>query len=378
VSTPRVLVLHNRYRLPGGEERAVELHVGALRRAGIEHRLVERHSDTLPARRAGAALVRGGEREDEIAAAVRGLPADVVHCHNMLPLLGPRALSAARRAGARVVLHLHNYRLFCSVYSGFRDGHACFRCRGRNTLPGLVLNCRGSLPEAAAYTFALARHQPEVFRSVDSFVAPSEAARRRLAWLGVPAERIAVVPNFLPAEGFASASRAGEGNFALAVGRITAEKGFDVAVEAARIAGVPLRIAGDGPALPALRELVERTGAPVKLLGRLEARELELLRAEAALAVVPSLWEETFGLAALEAMGAGLPVAAFDIGALPEVTGSESCVPVGDANALAARMATLWGDRAIRQAEGEAALTRAAGFSEERFVAGLLELYSRG
>lgn len=378
MSAPRVLVLHNRYRLPGGEERAVEQHVGALARAGIGHRLLERDSDGLPAPRAAAALVRGGEREDEVAAAVRSLPADVVHCHNMLPLLGPRALSAARRAGARVVLHLHNYRLFCGVYSGFRDGHACFRCRGRNTLPGLALNCRGSLPEAAAYAFALARHQPEVFRAVDRFVAPSEAARRRLAWLGVPADRMVVVPNFLPAEGFATASRAGDGGFALAAGRITAEKGFAVAVEAARTTGVPLRIAGDGPALPALRELVERTRAPVELLGRLEPRDLDLVRADAALAVVPSLWEETFGLAALEAMGAGLPVAAFDVGALAEVTGSESCVPVGDATALGARMAALWGDRAARQQEGEAALARAARFSEERYVRDLLELYSPG
>lgn len=378
MSSPRVLILHNRYREPGGEERAVELHAAALARAGIEHDLVERDSGVLPARRAGAALVRGGEREDEVTAAVRALGADVVHCHNMLPSLGPRALVAAREAGARVVLHLHNYRLFCSVYAGFRDGHACFRCRGRNTLPGLVLNCRGSLPEAAAYTFALARHQPDVFRAVDAFVAPSQAARRRLVWLGVPAERCAVVNNFLPAAGLTSASRAHDGAFAVAAGRITAEKGFHLAVEAARIAGVPLKIAGDGPALPELRDLVERTDAPVELLGRLEQRDLERLRGEAALAVAPSMWEETFGLAALEAMGAGLPVAAFEIGALPEVAGAESCVPAGDVAALAARMGALWGDPALRQAQGEAALARAARFSEERFVQELLELYSPG
>jgi glycosyltransferase involved in cell wall biosynthesis len=371
-------VLHNRYRVPGGEERAVELHVDALARAGIEHRLLERDSSALPARRAGAALVRGGEDEAEVVAAVRDLAADVVHCHNMLPLLGPRALSAARAAGARVVLHLHNYRLFCSVYAGFRDGHACFRCRGRNTLPGLLLNCRGSLPEAAAYTFALARHQPEVLRSVDRFVAPSEAARRRLVWLGVPAERISVLHHYLPVRQLADSSRAGAGGFALAAGRITAEKGFEVAAEAARISGVPLRVAGDGPALPALREWVERTGAPVELLGRLGARDLERLRRDAAMAVVPSLWEETFGLAALEAMGAGLPVAAFDIGALPEVVGAASCVAAGDAAALAERMGGLWADPTRRQAEGEAALARAAGFSAERFLDGLLDLYSAG
>jgi glycosyltransferase involved in cell wall biosynthesis len=374
---PRVLVLHNRYRLPGGEERAVELHVGALERAGIAHSLIERDSSDASPLRAGVALVRGGDRERDVADAVRSAGADVVHFHNMLPLFGPRGLAAAREAGAKVVLHLHNYRLFCNVYAGFRDGHACFRCRGRNTLPGLVLNCRGSLPESTAYAIGLARHQPTVFESVDRFVAPSDAARARLAWLGVPAERIAVLGHYLPAEQLSDRSAAGDGRFALAAGRVTAEKGFDVAVEAARRAGVPLRIAGDGPAMPALRELVAGSGADVELLGHLSAGELAEVKESAAMVVVPSLWEETFGLVALEGMGAGLPVAAFDIGALPEVAGAASCVTPYDAEALAGRMQALWQDPARRQAEGEDALGRArAEFTEERFVSGLLALYA--
>ena len=141
----------------------------------------------------------------------------------MHPLLGPRALSAAREAGAKVFLHLHNYRLFCNVYAGFRDGRPCFRCRGRNTLPGLALNCRGSLPESAAYAVGLSRHQPEVLRAVTRFVTPSEAARKRLTWLGLAADRITVLPNYLPDESFAQSSSAAEGWYALAAGRVTAE-----------------------------------------------------------------------------------------------------------------------------------------------------------
>ena len=83
---------------------------------------------------------------------MRDLGADVVHVHNMLPLIGPRGLAAARDAGAKVVLHLHNVRLFCAT--GVRRARRRRRARaaaGRNTLPGLRLNCRGSLPEAAVY-----------------------------------------------------------------------------------------------------------------------------------------------------------------------------------------------------------------------------------
>ena len=377
MSHPRVLLLHNRYRLPGGEERAVQLHADALTRAGVENQLFERDSSAISRVRGGRALVRGGEDADEVGAVVRAFSADVAHCHNMLPLLGPRALTAAGQAGAKVFLHLHNYRLFCNVYAGFRDGQPCFRCRGRNTMPGLALNCRGSLPESAAYAVALSRHQPEVLRAVTRFVTPSEAARRRLAWLGLPEDRIAVLPNYLPDESFAERSSAHEGAYALVAGRVTPEKGFEAAADAAARAGVPLRVAGDGPAMPDLRERVARSGARVELLGHVDRGAMRELLAGAALAVVPSLWEETFGMVALEAMGAGVPVAAFGIGALPEVAGQESCVPPADTAALAARMSALWGDAARRQAEGDTALARARErFGRDRFTRDLLALYA--
>ena len=355
----------------------VQLHAEALARAGIEHELLERDSSAVSRARAGRALVRGGEDADEVGRAVRALSADVVHCHNMLPLLGPRALSAAAEAGAKVFLHLHNYRLFCNVYAGFRDGHPCFRCRGRNTLPGLVLNCRGSLPESAAYAIGLSKHQPEVLRAVTRFVTPSAAARRRLTGLGLPEETISVLPNYLPDESFAESSSAGEGTYALAAGRVTPEKGFEAAVAAAERSGVPLRIAGDGPAMPALEERAARSGAQVELLGHTDRDTITELLAGAAMVVVPSLWEETFGMVALEAMAAGVPVAAFGIGALPDVAGQDSCVPAADTAALAARMRALWGDAARRQAEGEAGLARARErFDRDRFTRDLLALYA--
>ena len=376
MSRPRVLVLHNRYRMGGGEERVVDLHVGALERAGIEHRLLERHSSAVSNTRAGIALVRGGEHDEEVTAAVRAFDADVVHCHNMLPLWGPRALAAARGAGAKVVLHLNNFRLFCNVYAGFRDGRPCFRCRGRNTLPGFVLNCRGSVRESAAYAIGLARHQPTVFDAVSRFIAPSRAAAERLASLGVPADRMDVLPHYTPADGFASGSRAAEGKYALVAGRVTAEKGFDVAVAAAELSGVPLRIAGDGPAMPALRERVARTSARVELLGHVNAAAIEDALAGAAFVIVPSLWEENFGLIALEGMSAGVPIAAFAIGALPEVAGPDSCVPAADVAALADRMRELWQDGERRRVEGEAALSRARElFTEERYIRGLRAVY---
>lgn len=372
----RVLILHNRYRMSGGEERAVELHAAALAEAGVEHELLERDSAASGRRRAAAAMLRGGADPAAVRnAAAAGM--EVVHCHNMQPLFGPRALEAARDAGARVVLHLHNFRLFCAIGVSFRDGEPCFRCHHGNTLPGLALNCRDSLPEAVVYAAGLSRQLPRVLAAVDRFVAPSGYAVEQLTRLGVPAERIGALPHYLPGDELADASQADTGGYALAVGRLAQEKGLETAVEAAAQAGVPLRVAGDGPLRPRLRRLISSRRAPVELLGRVEGRELRRLRRGAAMLVAPTRGSETFGLSVLEAMGAGVPVVASRAGALPELVGPERCIARDDPQALADAMSALWEDPARRRDEGDALLARARErFSRERFTTELLELYA--
>ena len=106
--------------------------------------------------------------------------------------------------------------------------------------------------------------------SVDRFVVPSRWAAGQLARLGVPADRLDVLPHYLPAQELADGSRADEGTYLLAAGRLAPEKGLDVAIEAARLAEVPLWIAGDGPAVPDLTALIERTRAPVRLIGAVD------------------------------------------------------------------------------------------------------------
>jgi glycosyltransferase involved in cell wall biosynthesis len=123
---------------------------------------------------------------------------------------------------------------------------------------------------------------------------------------------------------------------------------------------------------------VERDGAPVEMLGKVPADTLRDLLRRAAMVVVPTKGNETFGFAALEAMAAGVPVVASRAGALPEVVGEEACVPRGDALAMAARMQELWEDRDARAASGDAGIASARRrFGEDRYVRDLLALYAR-
>jgi glycosyltransferase involved in cell wall biosynthesis len=375
---PRVLLLHNRYRIEGGEERSVALQQRALANAGVTHRLLERQSNRLSRASAAAALLRGGSGEDELADAVHQLGAQVVHAHNLLPTFGPRGLAAAKAAGAGTVLHLHNARLFCAIGVAARDGGPCFRCHHRNTIPGLVLNCRGSLPEAATYAAGLALHQPLALRSTDRFLTPSRWAAAQLAKLGLPPERIQVLEHYLPSEELAPDSRAHQGRYLLAAARLSPEKGLDLAIEAAAQAKVPLWIAGQGPARADLEALAAQTGAPVTFMGAVSREDMAGLLRGAAGLVLSSRYHEFSPYAVLEAMAAGLPVVATNSGGVPELIGAERCVPMKDAGALAERMAELWASPPRRREQGEQLLARARErHSESRFVAELLAIYER-
>jgi len=374
-----ILILHNRYRQPGGEERAVGEMAALLEGRGHRVEVLERTSSALDGvtgrLRAGAGMVAGGLAPEAVARAVRSFGAEVVHAHNINPLLGPRALAAAGEAGAAVVMHLHNYRLFCAIAIGYRDGQVCKLCRGRNTLPGVRLRCRGNLPEALAYGAGLARQQAPLIEAVDRFVAPSRFAARRLEELGLHGYRMEVIHNFLRSSEMAAAPAHGA-EFALFAGRLVEEKGADTAIEASAAARVPLVVAGEGPDEPRLRAIASRLGAPVDFRGHVSAPQLAALRAQAAFAVAPSRWDEPCPYSVIEAMAAGVPVLAARSGGLPEMTGDESVLSPRSGAEWAAAFALLWADDGLRRERAAAALARAQLlFGEDRFYENLMQVY---
>jgi glycosyltransferase involved in cell wall biosynthesis len=238
------------------------------------------------------------------------------------------------------------------------------------------LRCRGGFTESVVYAAALARQQPRILAATDRFITLSEATRTQLGALGLPLERAEVISNPLSERAFSSASEAHHGRYALCVGRLVPEKGFDVAVQAARAARVPLKIAGSGPEEARLRDL--SGDGDVELLGELDGAELEHVRSGAAVQLAPSRCEEQSPYAVLEAMAGGVPVLVSQLGGLPELAGTEASLPPRDATAWTQSLAALWSDPEDRRRRGDSARERAwARAAPDRVHAALMGVYER-
>ncbi|MBO9532728.1 MAG: glycosyltransferase family 4 protein [Solirubrobacteraceae bacterium] len=253
--THSVLALHHGYRVPGGEERAAE-QLADLAEAELGERVawLRRDSTALTASDAARGLLAGGLGGRQVTDAIERTGANLVHAHNLFPTFGPTALRAARKAGAAVVVHLHNTRLVCAVATNVRNGADCTQCHGNWAIPGIVHRCRGSLPESVAYGVSLPRWRREVVGLADAVIVPSIAARGRMLQLGLglTADALHVVGGVAPE--IAEASPASGGRFALLVGRLAPEKDVETAIAACGLAGIPLVIAGDGPEMARLQD----------------------------------------------------------------------------------------------------------------------------
>ncbi len=255
-----------------------------------------------------------------IAEAIRRFCPDVIHAHNFFPSLSPAIYYAAWSARCPVVQTLHNFRLVCLNGLLFRGGRICERCVGTFPLAGVRFGCyRQTRTGSVAVATMLGVHRTlgTWKRRIARFIALSEFARMRFIAGGLPAQKVAVAPNFLADE---VPEGQHMGGYFLYAGRLTREKGIGVALKAweQMPASVPLWIAGDGP----MREAVEEESARranLKYLGRLNHEEVRSCMRNATALLVPSLWHENCPMVIIEALAAGLPIVASRVGGIGEM-----------------------------------------------------------
>jgi glycosyltransferase involved in cell wall biosynthesis len=230
----------------------------------------------------------------------------IVHIHQWSKAFSPSVLDGAARRGLPTVVSLHDYFIACPNGAYYNYGKAAI-CR----LKPMSASCVASNCDRTSYGhklvrvarqwatgFALARAgkalafisvSPLAERVIDRYLAPNHARFVVRSPIEVSkAEPVAV----------------GDNAQFLFVGRLTEEKGVRLLATAARDAGLPLTIVGDGPLL----EELSRLGGAIRCAGWLDGAGVDQAMRQARALIFPSTWHETGGLVVLEALARGIPV----------------------------------------------------------------------
>lgn len=380
----KVLQLYNQTRGPtGGEEIVVRNTIALLKDKGLDLDLWMPTSRGLDKHVWGKAKaffsgIYSLSAYRRLRRRLRENRPDIVHAHNLYPLLSPSVLVACRHEGIPVVLTLHNHSMTCPNWHHLRRGVVCERClHGREYWCALT-NCTGQFFKSFNYTLrsTVARWGGFFHKHVDVIIALTHSAKTRLIGAGFESHRIVVLPNRVSLEG--RPTDPAQGTYGAYLGRISPEKGVDTLLEAATQTNLPLHIGGDTSLMP---HLVASAPAHVQFLGSLDRDQVHAFYKNARFVVVPSRCFEMCPLVIGEAMQNGLPVIASNIGGLPEVVEdgvTGLLFEPGNAQDLVSKMEQLWDDPQRARAMGQAGFRKAQQeYGEETYYRQLLAVYRR-
>jgi glycosyltransferase involved in cell wall biosynthesis len=354
----KILLVHNYYQQPGGEDVVFEQECGLLERKGHDVLTYVRSNEEIEqfstVQRIGLlkTIVSAGDSKTDVRRLLQREKPDVAHIHNTFMMVSPSIYQACAEERIPVVQTLHNYRLLCPAVTLYRNGKICEECIDDGLLRAIQHGCyRGSRPTTAAVVAMLQTHR---YRNtwaseVNAYIALTEFARNKFIDNGLPEAKVHVKPNFVDPD---PGERDQAGNYVLFVGRLSQEKGVSILLDAWKLLDipVPLKIVGDGPRRAELQKrAVEHKLTSVELLGQLHRERTRDLIRNARFLVLPSLWYEGFPMVLAESFACGVPVIGSRLGAMEELIDDGQIglhFGPGDPADLARKIAWAWSNPA--------------------------------
>ena len=328
LSLMKILLVHNYYQQPGGEDVVYEQERELLESHGHQVVTYERKNSELLSYSAfqrlflPAKTIWARDAYGEILDLIRRERPRIAHVHNTFVQVSPSVYAACREEGVPVVQTLHNFRLMCPAGTFFREGKVCEDCLESGLWQGVRHSCyRGSFAATATTALMLAVHRAARTWSdgVTGYIALTEFSKRKFMGAGLPREKIRIKPNFVTPD---PGPKVDVGDFAVYVGRLSSEKGVETLLRAWRKLRIPipLQVIGDGPMRPELERMVSQCKlSNVVFAGRLSSEETRSRIRRARLLVLPSQCYENFPMTVVEAFSCGTPVVCSRLGAMQEI-----------------------------------------------------------
>lgn len=420
----KIAIVHNDYGKHSGEETVVENLAALLEKRGMAVHRFSRSSAEIEDRLPGKMAAFFSGIHNPFAAKsfgefLKSNRPDVVHIHNLYPLISPSILPVCKAFGVPVVMTVHNFRLVCPNGLLLSRGEICHRCLGGRAYWCVLRNCEGSFFKSTGYALrsAAARLLRRYYDNVDHFICLSAFQKNILVREGLPADRVSVLANPLslseslgdgkrmdlprghhgPSGTFGNDKKRGmlihppsippvkgwkngdDGQYVAYVGRISPEKDIFTLLAAARMLGdIPFKFAGD---YHRMLEVLNNKPDNCEFLGQLDAAEVASFYANARMVIFATRCYEGFPTVLLEAMSNGLPIVCSRIGGLPEIVeeGVNGLLyEPGNANQLANCIRTLWQNPALCEKLGDGGRKKLEEkYDAEKLMDKLLEIYGK-
>jgi len=313
----KILLIHNRYQLHGGEDAVVEQELELLKQYNIVEILYFQNYGGWK----GALQFFGSlwniVSAKKVKQKIHEFKPDVVHIHNWHFAIGPLVFRTIHRLGIPIVHTIHNYRLLCPSAILLNKGKL-FTDSLQGSFPWKAVRnkvYRSSVMQTFWLAFIIWFHKKiGTWKKVDNYICLTSFTVNlfKQSNFGISEDKFKVKPNFTASPKVLQQNDR-EAHF-LFIGRLSEEKGITVLLEAFKELPYSLKVAGDGPLKEEVLKTVQQF-SNITYLGNLSNKEVEIALQKTQALIFPSICYETFGLVNIEAFSNQTPILASNIGA---------------------------------------------------------------
>ena len=321
-----VLMVHNYYQIPGGEDTVVENEKELLEEHGHKVILYTRHNNELKSYSKikkfllPFTTVFNIKTYKDIKRIIKKECIDIVHVHNTLTLISPSVYYAALACKVPVVQTVHNFRLLCPGATFYRDGHICEDCLQKGLQCAVKHGCyRKSRIQTLACVITTKIHRILKIYSRINYICLTEFNKEKILSLEkvIKKSNVYVKPNFVKKCDDINIEDKKDCEKYIFAGRIDELKGIKIILEAWMKMGdtaPELYICGTGPLENLCKEIIDRYDLNIKMLGFKNNKDTIKYISQSKALILPTQWYEGFPMSIVESLSVGTPVICSDIG----------------------------------------------------------------
>ena len=325
----KILMVHNYYQIPGGEDTVVANEMQMLKKYGHHVVFYSRNNSELNEMSKFQKLflpvntIFNFRTYRDIKRIIKREKIDIVHVHNTLNLISPSVYYAAIQCGVPVVQTVHNFRLLCPGAIFYRNGHICEDCLEKGLWCAIRYNCyRNSKMQTLACVISTKFHRIIGIYGKINYICLTDFNKEKLLKLKqVKENKIFIKPNFVEnTQKFIPVEKR-ENQFVFS-GRLDKLKGIDILLKSWKKMGKrapKLIVCGTGPMEEWCKEFVEKNKINVEIKGFISNEDVKKILANSKALILPTQLYEGFPMSIVEAYSVGTPVIGSNIGNVKSV-----------------------------------------------------------